>query len=84
MTILTGRHLQDEENPMLQERADQSVHVKEAKVGEALSVAVNPESRVLLGEVITALANKIGITNEELVALQNIRDKTPAEPLSFD
>ena len=84
MTILTGRHLQDEENPVLQERADQSVHVKEAKVGEALSVAVNPESRVLLRDALTAFGHKIGLTNEELVALQNIRDKTPAEPLSFD
>ena len=84
MTILTGRHLSDEETPLFRELSNQPAHAKETEVSLTLCVAVKPELRVLLGDALTALANKIGITNEELVALQNIRDKTPAEPLSFD
>ena len=76
--------MQDEENPLFRELSNQPAHAKEPEVSLTLCVAVKPESHVLLGDALTVLANKIGLTNEELVALQNIRDKTPAEPLSFD
>ena len=51
---------------------------------EILAAVVKPEKRVRVGEALAAIGRKIGLTNEDLVVFENVRDKTPAEPLSFD
>jgi plasmid stability protein len=84
MAILTRYNLPDEENPVHRERASQRLHAKKPEVGLTLWVAVNPESRVLLGDTLLAFGHKFGLTNEELEVFQQVRDKTPAETLSFD
>jgi hypothetical protein len=43
-----------------------------------------PETRVRLGEALAALGRKIGLTNEDFEVFQQVRDKTPAEPLRFE
>ena len=84
MAMLTVRNLPDEVHRALRVRAAQNGHSTEAEVREILAVAVKPESRILLGDALAALSHKIGLTNEDFEALQLLRDKTPAEPLSFE
>jgi plasmid stability protein len=84
MAMITVRNLPDEVHRALRVRAAQNGHSTEAEVREILAVAVKPESRILLGDALAALSHKIGLTNEDIEVLQLVRDKTPAEPLSFE
>ena len=56
----------------------------EAEVREILAVAVKPETRVRMGEALAALGRTVGLTNEDFEIFQQVRDKTPAEPLRFE
>ena len=82
--MLTVRNLPDEVHRALRVRAAQNGNSTEAEVRKILAVAVKPESRILLGDALAALSNKIGLKNEDLDLLQQVRDKIPAEPLSFE
>ena len=48
-----------------------------------LEDAVKPEQRIRMGDALAALGRKIGLTDDELSAIEN-RDKTPAEPIKFE
>jgi plasmid stability protein len=84
MAMLTVRNLPDEVHRALRVRAAQHGHSTEAEVREILATAVKPETRVRLGEALAALGRKIGLTNEDVEILEQMRDKTPAEPLRFE
>ena len=84
MAMLTVRNLPDEVHRALRVRAAQHGHSTEAEVREILALAVRPESRVRLGEALAALGGKIGLTNEDVVVFEQVRDKMPAEPLGFE
>ncbi len=84
MAMLTVRNLPDDVHRALRVRAAQHGHSTEAEVREILALAVKPETRVRLGEALTALGRKIGLTNEDVEVLRQVRDKTPAEPLRFE
>ena len=84
MAMLTVRNLPDDVHRALRVRAAQHGHSTEAEVREILTTAVKPESRVHLGDALAALGRKIGLTNEDFDVLNQVRDKTPAEPLSFE
>lgn len=43
-----------------------------------------PETRLRLGSTLAEQSRCIGLTNEDAEALEQIRDRTPAEPLSFE
>ena len=81
MAMLTVRNLPDDVHRALRVRAAQHGHSTEAEVREILAIAVKPETRVRLGEALAALGRKIGLTNEDFEVFQQVRDKTPAEPL---
>jgi plasmid stability protein len=81
MAMLTVRNLPDEVHQALRVQAVQHGRGTEAEVREILSVAVKPERRVLLGEALAALGRKIGLANKDFEIFQQVRDKTPAEPL---
>jgi plasmid stability protein len=84
MAMLTVRNLPDEVHRALRVRAAQNGNSTEAEVRKILAVAVKPESRILLGDALATLSNKIGLKNEDLDLLQQVRDRIPAEPLSFE
>ncbi len=84
MAILTVRNVPDDVHRALRVRAAQHGRSTEAEVREILAAVVKPEKRVRVGEALAAIGRKIGLTNEDLVVFENVRDKTPAEPLSFD
>jgi plasmid stability protein len=84
MAMLTVRNLPDDVHRALRVRAAQHGHSIEAEVREILASAVKPETRVRLGDALSALGRKIGLTNEDFEVFDRVRDKTPAEPLRFE
>jgi len=84
MAMLTVRNLPDDVHRALRVRAAQHGHSTEAEVREILASAVKPETRVRVGEALSDLGRKIGLTNEDFEGLDRARDKTPAEPLRFE
>lgn len=84
MAILTVRNVPDDVHRALRVRAAQHGRSTEAEVREILAAAVKPEERVRMGEALAAIGRNIGLTNEDFAVFESVRDKTPAEPLSFD
>ena len=84
MAMLTVRNLPDDVHRALRVQAALHGHSTEAEVREILAVAVKPEARVRLGDALGALSRKIGLTNEDFDVFKQVRDKTPAEPLSYE
>lgn len=56
----------------------------EAEVREILAAVVKPEKRVRMGEALTAMGRRIGLTHEDFSVFESLRDRTPAKPLRFD
>jgi plasmid stability protein len=71
MVMLTVRNVPDEVHRALRVRAAQHGHSTEAEVREILAQAVNPATRVRVGDG----------TNEDVEVLNQAREKTPAEPV---
>lgn len=84
MAMLTVRNLPDDVHRALRVRAAQHGRSTEAEVREILAVAVKPEKRVRLGDALAALGREIGLTNDDLEVFDQVRDKTPAEPMRFE
>jgi plasmid stability protein len=84
MAMLTVRNLPDDVHRALRVQAALHGHSTEAEVREILASAVKPEARVRVGDALAALGRKIGLTNEDLEIFNQVRDKTPAEPLRFE
>ena len=84
MAMLTVRNLPDDVHRALRVRAAQHGHSTEAEVREILAMAVKPESRVRVGDALAALGRQIGLSNEDFEIFDQVKDKTPAEPLGFE
>lgn len=84
MAILTVRNVPDDVHRALRVRAAQHGRSTEAEVREILAAVVKPEKRVRVGEALTTIGRRIGLTNEDFAVFERVRDKTPAKPLSFD
>lgn len=84
MAMLTVRNLPDDVHRALRVRAAQSGRSTEAEVREILSMVVKPEARVRIGDALSALGRNIGLSNEDVDSLAQVRDRQPATPLSFE
>ncbi|RTL27083.1 MAG: plasmid stabilization protein [Burkholderiales bacterium] len=84
MAMLTVRNLPDDVHRALRVRAAQHGHSTEAEVRAILAMAVKPETRVRLGDALAKLGRQIGLTNQDVEALEQARNKPPAEPLKFE
>ena len=88
MAVLTVRNLPDEVHRALRLRAAQNGRSTESEVREILANAVIPEQRIHMGTTMAALARGNGLTNEDVLAfeeaMEEVRDKGPAEPLRFE
>ncbi|MDX3773551.1 plasmid stabilization protein [Chromatiaceae bacterium AAb-1] len=76
--MLTVRNLPDDVHRALRVRAASHGRSTEAEVREILAAAVKPEQRLRLGDALAALVHDIGLSNEDVEALEQMRDKTPA------
>jgi antitoxin FitA len=52
-------------------------------VREILSAALVPSQRLLLGDALAALGRDLALTEDDVAALDAVRDRTPAEPLTL-
>lgn len=84
MAAVTIRNLPEETHRALKVRAARNGRSTEAELRDILDRVVNPSGRVKLGTELAALGRKIGLTADEAAVFDNLRDKTPVEPVSFD
>lgn len=84
MAMLTVRNLSDDVHRALRVRAASHGRSTEAEVREILAAAVKPETRLRLGDALSALGRKIGLADEDAAVFERVGDKRPAEPLTFE
>lgn len=84
MPAVTIRNLSDEAHRALKVRAFHHGRSTEAEMRDILEAAVRPAERLRLGSALSALSRKAGLTNADFEALEQVRDKTPATPMSFE
>ncbi len=84
MPAVTIRNLPEETHRALKVRAAQHGRSAEAEMRDILEMAVRPDTRLRLGTVLAERSRRLGLTNEDVDALDQSRDKTPARPMSFE
>jgi plasmid stability protein len=83
MAIVTVRNLPDEVHRALRVRAAMHGRSTEAEIRAILESAVLPPPRLRLGTALAELGRRVGLTDEDIAAIEQVRDKTPAEPVRF-
>ncbi len=84
MPAVTIRNLSDEAHRALKVRAARHNRSTEAEMRAILEEAALPEGRVRLGTALAEIGRKHGITNADVEAIEQARDRRPAEPMTFD
>ena len=88
MAAVIIRNLSEEAHRALKVRAAQHNRSAEAEMRAILEAAVRPEGRLLLGTALAEMSRKIGVTNADVdafeKAIEEARDKRPAEPMRFE
>ena len=84
MAMLTVRNLSDEVHRALRVRAAQHGQSMEAEVREILEAAISPRGRAKLGSLLAEMGGKARLSDEEFAVFEQVRDKTPARPMSFE
>ena len=84
MAMLTVRNLPDEVHRALRVRAAQHCHSMEAEVRGILQTAVSPEGRVKLGSLLADMGRRARLTDGEFAVFDQVRNKAPARPVSFE
>lgn len=84
MPAVTIRNLSEETHRALKARAAGHGRSAEAEMRNILEAAVRPADRVRIGSALSALSQNAGLTNADFEAVELNRDKTPAQPLSFE
>jgi len=79
MPAVTIRNLSEEAHRALKVRAARHGRSTEAEIRDILEAAVRPAQRVRLGSLLAEIGREAGC-----VELEIERDKTPAEPISFE
>lgn len=84
MAMLTVRNLPEEIHRALRARAAQRGHSMEAEVRDILEAAVSPRGRVKLGSLLADIGRRARLSDEEFAVFDQVRDKTPSRPVSFE
>lgn len=84
MPALTIRNIPDDVHRGLKALAASHGQSTEAEVRAILAAAVKPASRLKMGQALWELGREVGLTNDDITAMEASRDSKPAEPLSFD
>jgi plasmid stability protein len=56
----------------------------EAEVRAILAAAINPQGRVRLGSLLADMGRQAKLSDEEFAVFEQVRDKTPSRPVSFE
>lgn len=84
MATVTVRNLPDEVHRALRVRAATHGRSTEAEIREILESTVRPPERLRLGTALAELGRRIGLTDDDIAVFEQLRDKTPAEPVRFE
>jgi plasmid stability protein len=85
MPSITIRNVPDEVHRAIRVRAAIHGRSTEAEIRSILEQAAKPEGRLKLGSLLTSIAREAGgLTDAEAERFNQLRDKTPAEPMSFE
>jgi plasmid stability protein len=71
----------DEVHRALRGHTAQHGRSAEAGIRDLLERAVKPAERVRLGNALAALGRNIGLTDEDIAAIDQTREKSPAKPM---
>ncbi len=84
MPAVTIRNLSDETHRALRVRAAHHGRSTEAEIRDIIETAVRPPERIKLGSLLTAIGRDAELSESDVEALQKSRDKTAAEPMTFE
>lgn len=84
MATLTVRNIAEEVHRALRFRAAQHGQSIEAEVRQILESALNPKGRVQLGSLLADMGRQAKLSDEEFAVFEQVRDKTPPRPVSFE
>jgi len=84
MASVTVRNLPDEVHRALRVRAATHGRSTEAEIRDILETIVRPPQRIKLGSLLAEIGREVGLTDEDCVVFDQVRDKTPSEPVSFE
>lgn len=84
MPAVTIRNLSDETHRALRVRAAHHGRSTEAEIRDIIEAAVRPPERIKLGSLLTAIGRDAELSESDVEALQRSRDKTAAEPMTFE
>lgn len=85
MPSITIRNVPDEVHRAIRVRAAMHGRSTEAEIRSILEDAARPEGRLKLGSLLTSIAREAGgLSDSEVERFNELRDKTPAEPMSFE
>lgn len=79
MASVTVRNLPDETHRAIRVRAAMHGRSTEAEIRAILESAVRPEGRIKLGTLLAEIGREVGGVDLDIE-----RDRTPAEPMSFE
>lgn len=85
MPSITIRNVPDEVHRAIRVRAAMHGRSAEAEIRDILEQAAKPEGRLKLGSLLASIAREAGgLTDAEAEQINQLRDKTPAEPVRFE
>lgn len=85
MANVIVRNLPDEVHRALRVRAATHGRSTEAEIRDILEATVRPPGRVKLGSLLASIAREAGgLTDAEAEKINQLRDKSPAEPMRFE
>jgi len=85
MKTVTIRNIPEDVHRAIRVRAATHGRSTEAEIREILTQAAKPAGRLKLGSLLVSIANEAGgLTEAEAEHFDRLRDKAPAEPMSFE
>lgn len=84
MAMLTIRNIPDEIHRALRARAAKHGQSMEAEVRAILETAISPRGRVKLGSLLAEMGRQAKLSDDEFAMFEQVRDKTPARPVTFE
>lgn len=84
MATVTVRNLPEEVHRALRVRAAMHGRSTEAEIRSILESTVRPPQRLRLGTALAELGRRAGLTDDDIAAIERMRDKAPAEPVRFE
>lgn len=84
MATVTVRNLPDEVHRAIRVRAAIHGRSTEAEIRDILESTVRPQERLRMGDALAALGRHANLSVDDLAALEQVCNKTPAEPMRFE